>query len=173
MLKEIDEDLKTMPVLSIKETLCAYVDKALLLQKRINELNEELDTYTGKYRTLTHSELPAFFLSQGITEFTTKTGSVFTLKTYVAAKIKDEPKFFAWLKESNNEEFLKNELVVDIVGDSSSIEEALKKEQLAYTIKKRVHPQTLNALVRRAMEGGETLPEDSITIDSGNFVKLT
>lgn len=176
VLKEIIDDVVSQEKfpMTISQQLKEYVDRAIDFEKKIADLENKLLIIKQSYRTLMYQELPVFFSMHGLREFKTIEGRVFSLKTYVSTKPGNKEVFINWLEESGNEEFIKKEITINVKGyNTGLLETVLEKEKLKYDIEEKVHPQTLNAIIRRALENGETIPENAVTIDSGSFVKLT
>lgn len=175
VLKEIEDDIENEELrpLSISQQLKSYVQKSLRLEEEIGDLETTLSLVKEEYKALMYNDLSAFFVEHGIKEFKTEDGKVYTLKTYISVKPGNKEEFFGWLRESGNEEFIKKEIVISVKGyDTESLEEVFERENLQYTIQEKVHPQTLNSIVRRVIESGESIPENAVTIESGSFVKL-
>jgi hypothetical protein len=99
---------------------------------------------------------------------------------FVDARIKDANIAFEWLRETNNESIIKNQISVSLGrGDDDKAQEViqlLKENDVEADLKITVHNQTLKAFCRDALDNpelAESLPREAFGIYQGKRAKIT
>ena len=99
---------------------------------------------------------------------------------FVDARIKDANTAFDWLRATNNESIIKNQISVSLGrGDDAKAQEILgllKDKDVDADLKITVHNQTLKAFCRDALDNpdlAESLPREAFGIYQGKRAKIT
>jgi len=165
-----------LPSASISEKMKSFIHRLKLYDQEIEVLEQEHKKLSNERRAILYNEMPMFLIEHGMSEFTATDGIRYEMKNYVSARVEERKKdeFFAWLEETGRGDLIRKDLEVSVKDyDLTGLTEYLESEKLSFSIKQGVHPQTLNAMVRRALVSGDELPEELMRIDSGNYIKVT
>lgn len=107
-------------------------------------------------------------------------GTKINLTEFVDARIKDPEVAFDWLRATNNESIIKNQIQVVLGrGDDAKAQEilqTLKEKDVDADLKITVHNQTLKAFCRDALDNpelAESLPREAFGIYQGKRAKIT
>lgn len=107
-------------------------------------------------------------------------GTKINLTEFVDARIKNPEVAFDWLRATNNESIIKNQIQVVLGrGDDAKAQEilqTLKEKDVDADLKITVHNQTLKAFCRDALDNpelAESLPREAFGIYQGKRAKIT
>ena len=107
-------------------------------------------------------------------------GTKIKVDEFVDARIKDANVAFDWLRETNNESIIKNQISVSLGrGDDARAQEVielLRENDVEADLKITVHNQTLKAFCRDALDNpelAESLPREAFGIYQGKRAKIT
>jgi len=107
-------------------------------------------------------------------------GAKIQINEFVDARIKDPEVAFNWLRATNNESIIKNQIQVVLGrGDDAKAQEilqTLKENDVDADLKITVHNQTLKAFCRDALDNpelAESLPREAFGIYQGKRAKIT
>jgi hypothetical protein len=107
-------------------------------------------------------------------------GTKIKVDEFVDARINNANIAFDWLRETNNESIIKNQISVSLGrGDDAraqEIIELLKENDVEADLKITVHNQTLKAFCRDALDNpelAESLPREAFGIYQGKRAKIT
>jgi hypothetical protein len=107
-------------------------------------------------------------------------GAKIQINEFVDARIKDAEVAFDWLRATNNESIIKNQIQVVLGrGDDAKAQEilqTLKENDVDADLKITVHNQTLKAFCRDALDNpelAESLPREAFGIYQGKRAKIT
>ncbi len=107
-------------------------------------------------------------------------GAKIQINEFVDARIKDPEVAFDWLRATNNESIIKNQIQVVLGrGDDAKAQEilqTLKENDVDADLKITVHNQTLKAFCRDALDNpelAESLPREAFGIYQGKRAKIT
>jgi len=107
-------------------------------------------------------------------------GAKIQINEFVDARIKDPEVAFDWLRATNNESIIKNQIQVVLGrGDDAKAQEilqTLKEKDVDADLKITVHNQTLKAFCRDALDNpelAESLPREAFGIYQGKRAKIT
>ena len=168
----VDEE----PSAAISEKMKGFINQIKRLDEKIQVLEQQLKRLSDERRAVLYNDMPMFLIEQGMSEFTSTDGVRYEMKNYVSARVEERKKeeFLDWLAETGRGDLIRKDLEVSVKDyDLTDLMKYLEGEKLSFSIKQGVHPQTLNAMVRRALVSGEKLPEGLMNIDSGNYIKVT
>ena len=107
-------------------------------------------------------------------------GAKIQINEFVDARIKDPEVAFNWLRATNNESIIKNQIQVVLGrGDDAKAQEilqTLKENDVDADLKITVHNQTLKAFCRDALDNpelAESLPREAFGIYQGKRAKIS
>ncbi len=142
------------------------------------ELN--LSALKGRRRTIAEKHLPQLMEQAGITTLTLSSGKKISIQDFVDARIKNPEVAFEWLRETNNESIIKNQLTINLDKGSDAIAtEIVNKLKREYDIEaeKRVsvHNMTLKSFCKDALDDpelAESLPKEAFGIYQGKRARV-
>jgi hypothetical protein len=177
----IAEDLAEKPDVSdgYLGQIGKLAQKQLDLEKEIIEMEENLGARKKDLRLLTEYELPSLMDEIQMGTIGLVDGTTIEVKTVYQASISkaNQVQAFEWLRENNQGDLIKNQLVVEFgMGQDEQAEEIktlLQQKDLSPTQKMSVHPSTLKAFVKTQLEGGRNLPHDLLGVYIGRQTKLS
>lgn len=152
-------------------SLSSLCETKLMLEEEVAEAEKELSDLKAKLRQITEDLIPTKMMELGLSEIKLADGKKVTVSQFYAASIVDQPSFFRWLVETENDGIIKRNIEVTTKKGQGNIADAaaaaLQALMIPYTDKKSVHPQTLKSFVREQIESGNKLP-DSLKVHIGN-----
>jgi nitrogen regulatory protein PII-like uncharacterized protein len=148
------------------------------LDGKITKLEEELEQVKKKRQEIAEFRLPELMMAAGMESFTLEDGTGMDLDTFYNAKIPDDKSevAFRWLEDNGEDAIIKSQVQLAFGKGESEKErelvDILKGAGYMFTRKRGVHPQTLKAFVRDAIESGKSLPLDAFGVFIGKRVKV-
>lgn len=124
----------------------------------------ELKQAEAELRTIQEDLLPTAMFEAGMKAFTLDNGAKITIKDDVAVSVPADKKrdAYAWLRNNNFGDLIKNTVAVDFGRGQDDSAEALKEYCLErgidYSDKEGVHAQTLKAFIKEQMAKGVDIP---------------
>jgi hypothetical protein len=177
-LSKIGQDLVNAPadgrVRSIAELAQEQVDAAAA----VDAIEELLKTAKERLRQVREMDLPAAMEAAGTSAFTMTDGSQVTVKEEVYAGISadNKDKAFEWLRATDNDGIIKNDVALSFGKgqdeDASALKKILGEFGYSYETKQYVHPQTLKAFVKTQIEGGLPIPWDTFSVHVQKVAKV-
>lgn len=158
--------LSVAEIVAIGERMRA---QAIIVEGIEAQLKAEKEVYNG----ISEKELPEALQAAGLKDFTLTDGTIIELSDMISAKITEEnkPNAFAWLRDNNLADLIKNE--VSVVFGCGEDADANQLATLVKTMgeegklrfgelsqQANVHHSTLNAFVKQRLEAGEPVPMD-------------
>lgn len=150
----------------------------LQLEKRLEELDEEMKEVARSLKQVQEEEIPNLMFELGVQSFKLTDGSEIKVQKYYAASIpKDrQVEAFDWLNQNGFGDLIKNQVATNFVRGQEQQAEAFAQEcsdrGLAVNTKKWVEPMTLKAFAREQVESGADLPSDLFGLYVGNKAKI-
>lgn len=150
---------------------------------RLNKLREVHTTIVSniseKMRDISEQVLPDLMGQAGISEIKLEDGTKITKYEFISTRLKDERAAFKWLRDKGEDSIIKNVITVPLgKGDDVNAElldHHLRDLGLHYQRKESIHPSTLKAFVKEALNN-ETLsqdfPRDAFGVYEGEAVKF-
>lgn len=148
-------------------TVAEMVTELTNLDARIQLLEDEVKTTKSqRYKVVTET-IPALLMELGLTEMKMDDGSVLSMKQVVSGSIKvdDRPEAHQWLRDNGHGDLVKHIVSVSFGAGEDEVAQETKDllsahlakntSGLAVEDKETVHAQTLNAWLRKQIEGGE------------------
>lgn len=161
------------------KNISALAQKQLQLEAECADLENQLSLKKEALNKVKEFDLPEAMTAVGMKEFKLEDGRKIEIKPYYSAKIDDEnqDKCFAWLRDNEHGDLIKNEFKVafgkgaDV--EANALAEMLRAAGYAYTSKESVHFQTLSAFVREQVENNGDLPLDLFKVHIGRIAKVS
>ena len=157
------------------DELVRYADE---LQKRIDELNEQLEQAKGIQVKILQTDLPSLLHEIGINEATRGDLKV-SLTDGVSISIPEERRAdaYAWLVENDAGDIVKTEVIARFgAGDVEKAEAAkaaLEADGFLTEVKMAVHPSTLKSWARERIKKGSLPPSDMFNTHVYEMAKIT
>ncbi len=162
MLKIMSDTLHQITALGT--ALREYKHSLELKLKEVEELKDHI-------KEIEENLLPTLMDDTGLEEITLNDGSKIKCGDFIVARIQDQDTAFQWLRETQNEGIIKNEIKIELArGDDEQakmVADLLDEKGIPATRKESVHYQTLNAFVREALNNPElqdTLPKKAFGV---------
>lgn len=149
------------------------VRQQLVLERRIEDLEDELKRATQDLNKISQEILPEALAEHGLTELKMADGSKITVSQFIQAHIsKDkQDEAFDWLREHNFDDLIKNVVSLEFgKGEDDharEVMEALTNRGYWPQNKQSVHPSTLKAFIKEQVEKGSEIPSDLFGIFIG------
>lgn len=150
------------------------------IEATISEAELKLSTLKQTRKTIAEEHLPQLMEQAGIETLKLTSGKKISVHDFVDARIKDPDIAFNWLRETNNESIIKNQLTVTLSrGEDAKAQEIVNKLKREYDIdtdqKITVHNMTLKSFCKDALDNpelAETLPKEAFGIYQGKRAKI-
>ena len=151
------------------------LDNAILNQEA------ELSNLKAKRKKVAEELLPELMSKSGLKLIQLNDDTKIQLNDFVDARIKDPEAAFDWLRDTNNDSIIKNQITITLDrGDDSIAEELTSKLKEEYDIdadrKIAIHHSTLKSFCRDALDNpelAESLPREAFGIYEGQRAKIT
>lgn len=140
------------------------------LDEKILQIESELKKQQALRRKLAEETIPDLMREAEITSFRTEDGKEFRLQKKYSARISsaNEERAFGWLAETNNDSIIKSEAIIPLDPDNPKLMEALdnlSEMGVGFNLTKKIHPSTLRAFVKEAIEDGMPgFPQDAFGV---------
>lgn len=161
-------------------TLKGLGDSLNELNSKVIEAEEEVSKLKTTRKQVAEELIPDLMNKVGLKLVQLEDGTKIKVDEFVDARIKDANVAFEWLRETNNESIIKNQISVSLGrGDddkAQQIIELLKENDVEADHKITVHNQTLKAFCRDALDNpelAESLPREAFGIYQGKRAKIT
>lgn len=165
------DDLATLKELG--DTLSELDGKVLLAEAEVSMLK-------ATRKQVAEELIPDLMNKVGLKLVQLENGTKIKVDEFVDARIKDANIAFDWLRETNNESIIKNQISVSMGrGDDARAQqviELLRENDVEADLKITVHNQTLKAFCRDALDNpelAESLPREAFGIYQGKRAKIT
>jgi hypothetical protein len=143
---------------------------------------EEVSTLKQQRKTIAEEHLPQLMEQAGVNTLELSDGRKIAIQEFVDARIKDPNTAFDWLRETNNESIIKNQITLSLGRNEDALaQEIMNKIQREYgdvQVDNRisVHNMTLKSFCKEALDNpelAETLPKQAFGIYEGKRAKVT
>ena len=156
-------------------------DTLVQLENEVTAAEEALSALKNKRKTIAEEHLPAMLETMGIDGLSLSNGKQIVLNEFVDARIKDAITAFDWLRQTNNESIIKNQITISLErGDDDKAQEVIQNLKESHGIdaevKISIHNQTLKSFCRDALDNpelAESLPREAFGIYQGKRAKIT
>lgn len=191
-MDELLEESDIIPIAEIDgiDTSGVEADDLAILKQLGDTLNEldnkvllaesEVSMLKATRKQVAEELIPDLMNKVGLKLVQLENGTKIKVDEFVDARIKDANIAFEWLRETNNESIIKNQISVSLDrGDDDKAQEViqlLKENDVEADLKITVHNQTLKAFCRDALDNpelAESLPREAFGIYQGKRAKIT
>ena len=156
-------------------------DTLVQLENEVTEAEEALSALKNKRKTIAEEHLPAMLETMGIDGLSLSNGKQIVLNEFVDARIKDSVVAFDWLRATNNDSIIKNQVSITLGRDQDDLAQEIKdliEESFSVVADRKVtiHHATLKSFCRDALDNpelAESLPREAFGIYQGKRVKVT
>jgi len=156
-------------------------DTLVQLENEVTEAEEALSALKNKRKTIAEEHLPAMLETMGIDGLSLSNGKQIVLNEFVDARIKDSEVAFDWLRATNNDSIIKNQVSITLGRDQDDLAQEIKdliEESFSVVADRKVtiHHATLKSFCRDALDNpelAESLPREAFGIYQGKRVKVT
>lgn len=161
--------------------LTELADQLVQVSNDIEDAEAKLSELKALKKTVSEETLPTLMESAGIATLELADGVKIKVNDFVDARIKDPSVAFDWLRQTNNDSIIKNQITIALDrGNDNLAEEITEKIKREYGIdadrKIAIHHATLKSFCRDALESeelAESLPRDAFGIYEGKRAKIT
>lgn len=156
----------------------ALVRKQLALEKRVEDLEEELKAAKEDLRTVAEQDLPSALHEMGMKEVKMEDGSVVSVSNFYNVSIpKDKTdQAFDWLRINGHGDLVKNVVSATFGRAEDNVAKDLigKLSDEGYNVSQKqwVEPMTLKAFAKEQVEQGSDIPTDLFGLYIGEKAKI-
>ena len=161
--------------------LTAKAEELVQLDEDVLGLEKELSELKQVRKTVAEEHIPIIMETAGVDTLQLSDGKKIAIKEFVDARIQNPDKAFDWLRETNNESIIKNEIKIQLGrtedDKAREIVETIQREfGIDADVKITIHNATLKAFCRDALEDPElaaSMPREAFGIYQGKRAKVT
>jgi hypothetical protein len=141
--------------------LAGLARRAKLLEKEIEEMEENLKERSEQYRKLTEQTIPEAMAETGMRKFVMEDGSMIDIKPYYGASIPKarQSEAYQWLRDHGFDDIIKNTISVRFGRGEDELSvrllNLLGTQGYPAEQAQKIEPQTLKAWVKERVEKGE------------------
>jgi hypothetical protein len=147
-------------------------DTLVQLENEVTAAEEALSALKNKRKTIAEEHLPAMLETMGIDGLSLSNGKQIVLNEFVDARIKDSEAAFDWLRATNNDSIIKNQISITLGRDQDDLAQEIKdliEESFSVVADRKVtiHHSTLKSFCRDALDNpelAESLPREAFGI---------
>jgi len=151
------------------------------LDQKILQQEAEVSELKQKRKHVAEELLPDLMNKCGLNLIQLNNGAKIQIKEFVDARIKDPDVAFQWLRETNNDSIIKNDITVSLgKGDDALAQQVIATLKESHDIDAQVrigiHNMTLKSFCRDALDNpelAESLPREAFGIYEGQRAKIT
>lgn len=168
----------SLPTDADLQTISDLANEQLRLQDEVEAAEERLKSLKEQLRSIERGKLPEALSRFRLTHFGIEGGGEISVKDEVYAGITEDHRAeaFRWLETSGNDDIIKNEVSLNFGkgqdDQASDLIDLLNERGYSFDRKRAVHPQTLKAFVRHALEEGVPIPFDTFSIHVDKVAKI-
>lgn len=144
------------------------------LCSNIDQVEAHLKSLKEKKKEISENLLPELMNLVGMKSFVLNNGQKVNLTTFYDAKIKDQGAAFAYLEDKGDTAIIKDTITCNFdrgeIERANAVAKELADKGVPVSRKEAIHPSTLKAYVREAIETGQNIPHDAFGIYIGNRV---
>ena len=151
------------------------------LDQSILQAEVNISDLKSRRKQVAEELLPDLMANSGLKRMQLDNGTIIRVDEFVDAKIKDAVTAFDWLRQTNNESIIKNQITVKLDrGDDDKARQVLQNlkenHDIDAELKISIHNQTRKSFCRDALDNpelAESLPREAFGIYQGKRVKVT
>ena len=160
--------------------LTKLTDQAVIVEGEIRQKEAELKELKALRFKLLTQQIPELMQEYDLESITCKTGMTIKLADYISGSLpKDETEravAFKWLERNDGDGIIKSEVITafgrDDLDRAKDLEQRIKSQGYAASLKESVHPQTLYAWCRERLREGKQVDFDTLGLNSGVIAKI-
>lgn len=174
-------DIEPISGKEVLAEIVAKAERAVHLERRIVDREEELNILRKELNDLRFSQIPDAMAEAGLTSFALKDGSKVKVEDYVQGSLPKDVALRAAaivvLETHDGAALIKNQIMVPFEkkehNKAISLARELQDRGMQVSVTQDVHAQTLQAFVREKLRAGEQLPWEKLGIFVGRRAKIT
>ena len=151
------------------------------LDQNILQAEAEVSNLKQRRKQVAEELLPDLMNKCGLSLIQLNSGAKIQINEFVDARIKDPDVAFQWLRETNNDSIIKNDITVSLGrGDDALAQQVITTLKESHDIDAQVrigiHNMTLKSFCKDALENpelAESLPREAFGIYEGQRAKIT
>ena len=151
------------------------------LDQNILQAEAEVSNLKQRRKQVAEELLPDLMNKCGLSLIQLNSGAKIQINEFVDARIKDPDVAFQWLRETNNDSIIKNDITVSLGrGDDALAQQVIATLKESHDIDAQVrigiHNMTLKSFCKDALENpelAESLPREAFGIYEGQRAKIT
>lgn len=158
------------------EELAVLASQQLDLESQIKAVEESLKTLKKAHQKLAMEEIPNLLLSRGLSEVKLKTGEKVTVTQDVNVTVKDNNKFFEFLRERKEDDIIKMMFSFERMPTEKLDEllETLQDKGYQFDFEVNVHPNTRKKYFKILIGLEEDDERQKLEgFNSGKFIRLS
>ena len=143
---------------------------------RYRELQEEIEQHEAYLKNIKQAFLqvsqvaiPDFLGTFNLSEIRLSSGEKLEVKSNVSVTVKDQDRFFDYLRKTDQADMIKDKVTVDDATDA--IIKQLIEAGASFDRKRSIHPGALTKFFRLMLEAGQKPPE-SVTVYTYSHTKI-
>lgn len=153
------------------DTILRLGDNLRALKQELQDQDLVVIQTKSKIRQLEEVDIPQLMDERNLQELRLGSGHIIKVSDFIQTKIKNTGIAYDWLRETNNDGIIKNEIKVTLDrGQDDRVEmikEDLNTRGVEYDHKQSVHPATLKSFVTEALNNPELrdqLPKEAFGV---------
>lgn len=167
------------PGSNVSKVLTALANECLEHEKRIEELEAQLEIEKRIVKRIKESDIPDMINSPAMT--IALDGVVIDVASKLRASISKDRKSAAyqWLRENGHSALIKNKMIISLKsGEEKTLNKILTAINdldlpVSVDVEEDIHHKTVEAFCKRAKEDGEEIPDDLFGIYIQKSTKIT
>lgn len=141
------------------DTILELGDRLQALKQRLQEEEETVSETKNQVKQLEEIDIPQLMDERNLEELRLNSGKKIKVKDFVQTRLKDAKTAIQWLRDTNNDGIIKNEIKVSLDRGQDDraemIKEDLKLRGVVFDHSQTVHHSTLKAFVTEALSNPE------------------
>lgn len=119
-------------------------------------------------------QIPELMKEFGLDAITTNTGVKIEVKDGISVSVRDQQKLFAYVRENDSGDLIKNSIVVqtDTTDGRKEVLKLLENADCFFEEKEVLHPATLKKFIKDGLEKGNRPDDDVVNIYEYRFSKI-
>lgn len=174
----VDSESVAIPTDAALNRVKNLVHLQLDLEDQIKALDAQLEAAKLALIQVQEVDLPSALQEYGMAEIKMDDETKITIKQEYYATIKEEKRgeAFGWLINNGHGDLIKHDVTTSFTrgqdDEARRLMELLEENNVNFTDKKHVHPQTLRAFVREQIEGGNPIPLETFSVHVRQVAKI-
>ncbi len=148
---------------SALETIKPLLEELEKKEREVKDAEERLEKAKKELDDISGNQIPRIFDELGLSEIKTSDGKKVSVATRFAASITKEKAdgCFSWLDRNGHGSLAKKQLVFE---ETPELIEVLMERAIPFSVKRSVHPKSLEAFVKEQKESGAEFPDELFSV---------